>query len=292
MRIPNLKEIVTGLAIAGTIAIPMNSDAGQIDYNPDQVGTVSAPVLGIGQNSSDFLLTANGSWDRLDKNFDGNNQEIPAYANSSTSKDSALFNDSYMLQLGDNNSFQKINLSDGLNHSFNGNNSLNLGVGTFGIGYDSIENKLGFARLNGSTMSFHTYDFITDSFADLASFSYDSAVHGTPTGLDFANADGSLRMIVGCKDQKDDFFAEEKNFILDMNAETGSIDQYVKFNGDGEKLEDLSYDVDSQRLAIGYEAGTGGFVSNGDFQAIPEPSTMGLMGVVGLGAYLLRRLRM
>ena len=290
MRIPNLKEIVTGLAIAGATAMPMKSDAGRVDYNPDQVGTVSAPVLGIGQNSSDFLLTTENSRASLDKNFDGNNQETPVYANQSTSKDSASYNDSYLLQLGDNNSFEKRNLSDGNWNTFNGNNSVNLGVGTFGIGYDAGLNTLGFARLNGSTMSFHTYDFGSDSFDDLASFSYDSAVHGTPSGLDFANVDGNLRMIVGCKDAQNGPFLKD-NFILDMDALTGSIDQYVKFDGTNEKIEDLSYDVDTQRLALGIDAGTGGSVYVGDFQAIPEPSTMGLIGVAGLGAYLIRRFR-
>lgn len=285
------KKAIAPLAVA--LAMYANPAQGElVTYNPDQVGTVGAPVYGISQNSSDFQLTTANSWATLDQSFTGNNQETPQYGNPSSAKDGASLNDSNMLQLGTDNNLRQINSSNGSQTLINGHGSINLGANVFGIGYDSNNaNKVGFGSFDGSTMSFHTYDFGTDQIENLGSLSFDSALYGTPSGLDFANVNGDLRMIVGTKDQQTDIFSEKKNFILDIGAIDGIIDQYATLGGDNEKVEDLSYDSLNNRLAVGYSTGLGdGQVINGDFVAVPEPVTMGLVVGGGLGLLALRRL--
>ena len=274
------------LLMGAISALANYATAGLVDYNPDQVGTVANPVVGMAQNNSDFLLTHQTGYDCLSLNFDGNNQDTPKLGNPKPAEDSASYSDTHKLNLGTDKTLQKINLSDGNWNTFNGHNSLSLGANTFGVGYDASLNKAGFAKFDGSTMSFHTYDFGTDQIQDLGSLSFNSALYGTPTGLDFANVNGDLRMIVGTKDAPDGYAFN--NYILDINALTGDIDQHAKFSGDTLKLEDIFY-MDG-RLATSYKNGSVGTVQVGDFQAIPEPATMSMIIGGGIGLLALRRL--
>jgi hypothetical protein len=123
----------------------------------------------------------------------------------------------------------------------------------------------------------------THTLNPLVSFAFDSSEYGTPTGLDFKNG----RMIVGTRDQKGNFFASEKNFILDMDALTGSIDQYATISGSSSKLQDLLYS--DGRLATSYQNGGSGSVKVGDFTTVPEPGSAFLFGLGALATARYRR---
>ncbi len=152
----------------------------------------------------------------------------------------------------------------------NGNGGVDLGDHVFGIGYDAGLNKLGFGRFDGSTMSFHTYDFATDQIDDHAGFPFDSAQYGTPTGLDYVNHNGNWRMLVSTKNgPKEMPWDPSQNFILDMDAETGEVGKFKNFDGNSLKLEDLSYN--SGRLASVYEEGSTGLVQVDDFTPFTRP---------------------
>ena len=113
----------------------MYSAAGEVSYTTDQTGTISAPALGIGANSTHYILTGSGVSRSLDKNFTGNNQETPIFTNPNNAIDSASFDDTYTLQLGTDANLRKVRISDGALTAFNGHSSLDLGSGIVGIGY-------------------------------------------------------------------------------------------------------------------------------------------------------------
>mgnify|MGYP006290069801 CR=1 FL=1 len=188
-----------------------------------------------------------------------------------------------MFQLSTTDGIRKVDLSDGSQVLINGNLGIDAGANAFGIGYDPSSNSIGIGNFNGSTMSFSSYNIGTGTLNPLASFAFDSSAYGTPTGLDFKNG----RMIVGTRDQKDNFFASEKNFILDMDALTGSIDQYATISGSSSKLQDLLYS--DGRLATSYQNGGSGSVKVGDFQTVPEPGSALLVGLGALATAMYRR---
>jgi len=82
------RQIFMAVAIAG-LGATQSIAAVLVDYNPDQIGSVSAPIVGLGATSNDYLLTASGATGTLDKNFNGNNQEQFAFGNPDTAQDAA-----------------------------------------------------------------------------------------------------------------------------------------------------------------------------------------------------------
>ena len=100
------RQIFMAVAIAG-LGATQSIAAVLVDYNPDQIGSVSAPIVGLGATSNDYLLTASGATGTLDKNFNGNNQEQFAFGNPDTAQDAASFDDNYMFQLGNDENISK-----------------------------------------------------------------------------------------------------------------------------------------------------------------------------------------
>jgi hypothetical protein len=150
------------VGLAALVGSAQKADASVIvDYNPDQIGSVSAPIVGLGETSSDYLLTASGGTAILDKNFNENNQETGVFGNPGTAQDAASFDDNYMFQLENNDNISKVNLSNGALTAINGNSGIHVGAGSFGIGYDPISNSIGIGNFDGSTMSFSSYDMDT-----------------------------------------------------------------------------------------------------------------------------------
>ena len=178
----------------------------QVSFTPDQTGTVSAPVVGLGATSEDYLLTERTVWSILAKEFDGNNQEIPQFANTSASKDAASF--------------------------------------------------------DGHTLSFHAYDFAADTVEDLGTLDFDASQYGTPTGLDFVLYKGSARMLVATRD-KQGSWGSVYNFVLDMTAMTGAIDQYFTTPGLGNKLQDILYE--DGKIALGCDRAGSGLIDVGAY---------------------------
>lgn len=278
-----LKNTVAGglVGLTSLVGSVNKADAGLVSYSPDQIGSVSAPIIGLGETSSDYLLTTQFGVAKLDKDFNGNNQETGIFGNPQTAQDAASLDDTYMFQLSTTDGIRKVDLSNGNQVFINGQIGINAGANAFGIGYDPSSNAIGIGRFDGSTMSFSSYDIGTGTLSPLVSFAFDPSAYGTPTGLDFKDG----RMIVGTRDQKDNKFAPEKNFILDMDALTGSIDQYATISGSSSKLQDVLYS--DGRLATSYKNGGTGIVGVGDFTTVPEPSSLAL-GLGGL-ALLYRR---
>jgi hypothetical protein len=269
----------------GLVAIAMSSmpaKSGEISFTPDQTGTISSPAVGIGATSTNYILSSETVGNSLDKAFTGNNQETPIFTNPSTMKDGAGFDDTYTLQLGTDNTLRRIRISDGAQFSFNGHSGVNLGSWVFGIGYDAGLNQAGFGSFDGTTMTFKTYDFATDSIATLSSLAFNDDLYGTPTGLDFKFVKGKQHMFVSTKNAPGvNIFAPKKNFILDINAVDGTIDQYAQWNGDVSKLGDLVYE--GGRMATVYDVGTSGSVRVGDFEVIPISPTAFISSALEIG---------
>jgi hypothetical protein len=277
--------LVAGVCLLGSVVSAHGAFI--TTYSPDQTGTLSGPVEGLAATSTHYLLTNLGGSAKLDKNFDGNNQESGIFVNPSHAQDAASLNDSYMFQLGIDNGVRKVDLSTGNLVALNGTAGINAGPGSFGIGYDPVSHSIGIGNFNGSTMSFSRYDLDTGTLTSLASFGFDTATYGTPSGLDFVNKNGNLRMLVGTRDQFSMETGNYSNFILDMNALTGSVDQYATTPGSTSKLRDLFYH--DGRLATGFQSGGSGNIRVGDFNVIPEPSTLLLLGAGALVVGMYRR---
>lgn len=257
----------------------------QVTYMPNQVGTVAAPIVGLGSTSTDYLLTNQFGTSTLNLNFNGNGQQVPGFENPSTAKDAASHNDQYMFQLGTDNNVRRVNLT-------NGNIDVPFGIfsagpGAFGIGYDSSLNQIGIGKIQNGQMTFQVYDLGTGAISNLATFSYDAATYGTPTGLDFVNHNGSQRMLVGTKDAYCPEQEELFNHVLDFNAKTGSLDQYLKILQNSGSLEDVLY-VDG-KLATSFQSGGSGNVRVGNYTPVPEPATLAILGLGALGASALGR---
>lgn len=270
------------VGLAALVGSAQHTDAAMIvNYTPNQIGLVSAPIVGLGETTSDYLLTNAFGTSTLDKNFNGNNQQIPGFSNPTTAKDAASFDNNYMFQLGSDGGIRKVNVSNGDQVFFNQLASLDPGAGAFGIGYDPVSNEIGIGRFDGNIMSFSSYNLGTGILTPLASFAFNTSAYGIPSGLDFKNG----RMIVGTRDQFSMETEDFSNYILDMNANTGSIDQYATTPGSSSKLQDVLYS--DGRLVTSYQSGGSGTIQVGDFPIVPEPATLMLLGAGGLA--LLRR---
>lgn len=259
--------LVPVMALGGYIA---NADASpvQVTFTPDQSGTVSAPVVGLGGTNSDYLLVNPGGTVTLDKNFDGNNQEQFAFSNPSIAQDGASFDDNYMFQLGTDNNIRRVDLADGSRDT--SIDIFSAGAYSFGIGYDAVSNSIGIGNFNPDTseMTFSRYYLGTGELSTLASFNFDKNAYGTPSGLDFVDVGGNLRMLVATKDQFSFQTGDLSNYVLDMNASNGSIDQYFTTPGLGNKLQDVLYE--NGQIMLANQSGGSGFVQVGDFTP-PHP---------------------
>jgi hypothetical protein len=281
----NKLRSLTGATAMGLASLlgPAKSDGAVIvTYTPDQSGTVQNPVYGLSSTDSNYFLSGQTGTSSLPLNFNGNNQQTPLFSNPASVKDAASLDNDYMFQLGTTGDLFKVSTVDGkLNVPFG---SLSLGSSTFGIGYDALSNAIGIAQYDGTNMTFNTYNVATDTLGTPVSFAFDQAQYGTPTGADFHNG----RMLIGTRDQFSLETENLSNFILDMDATTGTIAQYATINGSTNKLQDLHY-ADG-RLAAAFERAGQGYVQVGDFNPIPEPSTYALIGgFVAFGLAAARR---
>ena len=73
-----LRSLLGASAVGlASLVTPTKSDAAiVVNYTPDQIGSVSAPVEGLGATSSDYLLTGFGGTSTLDKNSTGTTNEV------------------------------------------------------------------------------------------------------------------------------------------------------------------------------------------------------------------------
>ena len=238
--------------------------AGKVAFNPTQTSTTSAPIVGLGATDSHYLLTNPTVTATLDRNFSGNNQEVPSITNPSYAQDAASFNNEYMFQLGVDNNIRTINLADGSYHP--SMNIFSAGAYSFGIGYDFISNSIGIGNFNPNTsvMTFSVYSLSSGELSVLCNFPFDTSAYGTPSGLDFLTYGGELRAIVGTRDAPgENPWDSNLNYVLDMNALTGSIDQWLTTPGCGNKLQDLLYS--NGQLVLGYQSGGSGYIEAGSY---------------------------
>ncbi|MFT4312081.1 MAG: hypothetical protein ACMXYF_02530 [Candidatus Woesearchaeota archaeon] len=283
----SLRKAVGLGAIAAATILPTKHVDGAIlvTYTADQSGIVTKPVYGLSSTDSNFFLSGRIETDSLSKNFTGNNQESYVFVNPTLTKDAASFNNDYMFQLGADNTIRQVRLSDGARININDKIGIETGNNTFGIGYDAGTNTIGIGQFDGSQMSFRTYDVGTGLLSDPISFAFNAAQYGTPTGLDYVVKGGSPRMLVGTRDGPPEtiFESDPRNFVLDMDADSGLVGQYATIMGSTNKLQDLLYD--NGRLVTSFERAGAGYIQVGDFTVIPEPKAMGLAaGLAALGA--------
>jgi len=254
-----------------------------VPFNADLTASLAAPTVGLAENDNHYFTVRGTATGRLNKDLTG---ETSVFINPSTAKDAASFNNDYMFQLGTDNGVRKINTSTGdLSLPFD---VVDAGNNAFGIGYDASSNTIGVGIYHAGNMTFKLLDGSTGSqIGSDVTFAFDSGLYGTPTGLDYTVQGGNQRMLVGTRDG---IFEEElRNYILDMSASTGNIDQYVTTVGLSTKLQDLVYS--NGQLTLVNQDGSGGSIQQGNFAVIPEPGTLVLVGLAGLAAALANRKR-
>lgn len=194
-----------------------------------------------------------------------------------------------MVQLGTDGGIRRVSLPDGAMIDISDTlEALDAGNHSFGIGYDADASVLGIGRYNAGQMIFLTYDFTVHAFTSTNTFGFDTSLYGNPRGLDFKIVNGESRMIVGTRDgPAEDIFSEPRNFVMDMTL-GGEIGQYFVTSGNIFKLEDMLVDPENNSIALGYSGEGGGRVEVGEFNVIPEPSTV-LLLLFGMASAALAR---
>lgn len=274
MACPRKSSILAALTLAAaSMAAPGQADAAPI-YVPfvaDQQASVRFPVVGLAENDNHYLLTNPGSTSTMNKDLTG---ETDAFANFDTTRDAASYDNSSVLQLSTAGALIRADSSTGAPLQGIGA----MGGGAFGVGYDAATNTIGVGLYASGMMSFRILDGTTGSqIGSDTTFAFYVATHGIPTGLDFVVHNHSPRMLVGTRDQKDNFFAPEKNFILDMDATTGEIGQYSTTPGASNKLQDLLYS--DGKLVLGHQRSGTGFMQVGNYT--PFSSSEPFSGIPG-----------
>ncbi len=287
---------------AAALAMYVTPVSGQTVFNfsADRSGTVQNPAYGLSQTDSDFFLSDQNFTRTLPLNFNGNGQDntLTNWTNGNPFTpvvDAASFDNNYVFQLDSSGNIYKVNTTNGtFDTSFGTNGVVNTGSNTsFGIGYDSNTNRIGIGQFDGTDMTFGTYDVGTDTLSWNNDFTFDDTQYGTPTGLDLARVGNSDRMLVGTRDgpsiNPSNPSAPERNFILDMDLDSGLIGQYGTITGADNKLQDVHY-LD-EKLALAFQDGTtGGIQVMDNFGAIPEPKYAVLgAGLAALGYTMSRR---
>ncbi len=271
------------------MALPSKVDASPIfvPFSADQSTNLSsAPssYVGLAATDNNFLVTRAVDTATLNQNLTG---ETYAFDNPSTAKDAASYNNSQMLQLDTANTIRKVNLS-------NGSSDVALAISVpnaFGIGYDALSNIVGIGMYDNGNMTFRRIDGTSGTqIGSDVTFTFDSNQYGTPTGLDFVVKGGNQRMLVGTRDGPEIDFSGILNYILDMSASTGNVDQYATTLGSSLKLQDVLY-LGEGSIALSYDRPSieTGRIEVGNFAVIPEPSTLLLVGLAGAAGYLANR---
>lgn len=264
------------------LAAAVSAPASFIPFTPDQQGSVSAPVVGIAAAGSDYLLTGSSGWATLPQNFSGNDQWVDGFANPSTARDAASYDQLSMLQLDTLGNTYGVNTDGSLNLSLP---TLSLGGTTFGIGYAAGIDTLGYGQWDGTQLTLGSYDLGASSFGSPTTVAFDPATSGTPTGLDYLLINNQPLYLVTTRDWQDEF-GEHLNHILVMNG-FGTVIQYTTTGGTTYTAQDATYN--SGRLTIAYnDGGVAGYVDSGTWTIVPEPTTAALALV---GAFPARRHR-
>ena len=275
---------------AGTMA---SSDAATlVSFTPTASGTTAAPIVGMSAAGSDYLLTGTDTTRRLAQDFTGNGKDVDGFGNPSTAKDAASFNTDYHFQLSTTDTIRQVNTTTGVSNS--NFTPLNITGNTFGIGYNASTDTLGVGVTTQNGIDVHLYNTVSNlsgnTPSSTISFAFDQAQWGTPSGMDLVFAGGMYRILLGTRDQNFNFDDDPiNNFVLDINGNTGLVDQYFSTAGTTNKLNDLHYDPQTGQLALGYQSGVGGGVERGFFSPIPEPSTALLGGLGALGLAMRRK---
>lgn len=278
------------------LALCANPSMGQsvFSFVADRSGTVQNPVYGLSATDTDFYLSDQNFTRTLPLNFTGNGQDstLANWTNGNPFTpvvDAASFDNNYIFQLDSSGNIYKVSTVNGaFDTSFGTSGVVNTGSNkSFGIGYDADTNKIGIGKLDGSDMTFGTYDLGTSTLSWNGDFSFDTNTYGTPTGLDFARVGNSDRMLVGTEDGPGNALGPN-NFILDMDFNSGAIGQYGTITGSTDKLEDVHY-LDG-KLALAFASGPEGNIQVMDnFAPIPEPRSMAFIAGLGALFVLLRR---
>ena len=126
-----------------------------------------------------------------------------------------------------------------------------------------MSESIGIGNYNPNTgvMTFGRYQMNSGEMNTIKSFQFDNAAYGTPTGIEWINVNGQQRALVTTQEQKDSFFTSEKNYVLDMNAMTGQIEQYFTTPGHTNKLKDVLYE--DGKIILGHQRSGTGFIQVG-----------------------------
>ena len=241
-----------------------------------QAGTTAAPIVGLSSAGEDYLLTNEGATSRLPKNFTGNNQDTYAFLNPSTAKGAASFNDDWHFQLDTANFIRQVSTENGwANPDFT-----TMPVpGSFNIGTDLHTNTLAVGRSTAGhsvTVDFYPISNQIDVHSPLSSlsFPFDPTHWGSPTGLDLFSHPLSLspRLLVSTRDGPGANIFSPDNYILELDATSGTIEQVFRTSGSVNKVGDLLFDPETGRLALGYQSGsTGGGVQVFAYTPVRRP---------------------
>ena len=217
-----------------------------VPFTVDRQGGVFAPIFGIAANSTNYFLVSSGITYFLLRDFEGNLQEVYGFDNPAMAQDATSFDENHILHLGTDNNLRKVDT-----RIFSGDDnlvpigssfSINVGIKSFGIGYNAALHEIGVGIYANGQMTFRRFCMTEYVFLADVTFPFSTAKYGTPTGLDFIRTQGGTDRFLVCTKEGSDIGLGPRNFFLEMSKKDGIVKQGKVTGGTTWKLNDILYE--------------------------------------------------